>query len=207
MAKAGKKYSLVIYTRMIDRWWPALFILGLALIALAWPFYQDVYKRLAEPWRWMTMAGLGAFVILVSLMMLIMRKSAYVQPFGDHLKLATPLLRLNISYRRIQRSTTATMSSLFPPKSMKGMRRDILQPLANMTAVVIELNAFPMSPSVLRLFLSPFFFKDKSPHFVILVSNWMAFSTELESMRVNGSQSAQLRGVSNQSILSRLPKK
>ncbi|MBI2757351.1 MAG: hypothetical protein HYX49_01580 [Chloroflexi bacterium] len=206
MVKAGRRYPLVIYTRMIDRWWPAIFFLGLALLALAWPFYQDLYTRLTEPWRWMTLAGLGAILIFISFIMLALRKSAYVQPFGDHLLLATPFLRMNISYRRILRTTTASMAAMFPPKSLRGMKREIIEPLASMTAVVIELNAFPISPAALKFFLSPFFFKDRTPHFVILTQNWMGFSTELESLRASGNQPLQHR-TANQSILSKLPKK
>ncbi len=206
MAKAGRRYPLLIYTRMMDRWWPAVFCIGLALIALAWPFYSDLYTRLTEPWRWMTAAGLGAAVIFASLIMLAVRKSAYVQPFSDHLRLATPFLRLSISYRRIRRTTTATMYSLFPPRTLSGTKRDILEPLANLTAVVIELNSYPVSAATLKFFLSPFFFKDKTPHFVILVQNWMGFSTELESMRVSGNEPARPQP-DNYSILSRLPKK
>ncbi len=206
MAKAGRRYPLVIYTRMIDRWWPAIFLLGLATMALAWPFYQDVYTRLTEPWRWMTLAGVGAGVVLISLFMLMMRKSAYAQPFSDHLLLATPIFRLNISYRRVQRTSTAIMATLFPPRSMRGMKRDIIEPLTGMTAVVIDLNAYPVSRSVLIFFLSSFFFKDKTPHLVLLVQNWMGFSTEIESMRTSGNQSIHQQST-NQSILSRLPRK
>lgn len=206
MAKAGRRYPLVIYTRMIDRWWPAILLLGLATMALAWPFYQDLYTRITEPWRWMTLAGVGAGTVLISLFMLLMRKSAFVQPFSDHLLLATPVFRLNISYRRIQRTTTATMATLFPPKSIRGMKRDILEPLAGMTAVVVELNAYPISRATLNFFLSSFFFKDKTPHFVLLVQNWMGLSTEIESMRTSGNQSI-FQQSTNQSILTRLPKK
>jgi len=40
---------------MLDRWWPMLFLIGLSLLATAWPFYSDLYtphRRLAvgEPW-------------------------------------------------------------------------------------------------------------------------------------------------------------
>lgn len=206
MAKAGRRYPLLIYTRMMDRWWPAVFCIGLALIALAWPFYSDLYTRLTEPWRWMTLAGLGVVVVFISLIMLALRKSAYVQPFSDHLRLVTPLLRMKISYRRIRRTTTATMYSLFPPRTLSGTKRAIIEPLANLTAVVVELNSFPMSPAALKFFLSPFFFKDKTPHLIILVQNWMGFSTELESTRVSGNEPAQARPA-NYSILSRLPKK
>lgn len=206
MAKAGKRYPLLVYTRMLDRWWPALFFLGLALLALAWPFYSDLYTRLTAPWRWTALAGLGVVVIFVSLVMLVLRKSAYVQPFGDHFRLVTPFLRMNVSYRRIRRTATANMSALFPPKGMSGLKRDILEPLLKQTAVVIELNAYPIPRSTLRLFLSPFFFKDQTPHLVVLVRDWMGFSTELESLRVSGNEPARVRQI-NQSILSQLPRK
>ncbi len=206
MARAGRRYPLIIYTRMIDRWWPAIFLIGLALIPLAWPFYSDLYTRLTEPWRWMTMAGMGSGLMLISLIMLALRKSAYVRPFSDHLLLATPFLRMNISYRRVLRTTTATMATLFPPKSMRGMKRDIIEPIAGMTAVVVELNSLPISRTALKFFLSPFFFKDKTPHLVLLVQNWMGFSTEIESLRSSGNQPVR-QGPTNQSILSRLPKK
>lgn len=206
MARAGKRYPLLIYTRMLDRWWPALFVLGLAVAALAWPFYNDLYGRLTEPWRWMTLAGLGLGLILVSLLMLGLRKSAYVRPFSDHFLLVTPFLRLNVSYRRLQRTTTASVASLFPPKSLSGMRREIIYPFLSYTAVVIELNALPMPQSTLRLFLSPFFFKDKTPHLVLLIQDWLRFSTELDSLRVSGDAPVHVRR-GNDSILARLPKK
>ena len=206
MQKAGKRYSLVIYTRMVDRWWPAVLLLGLALLALAWPLYRDLFLRLAQPWRWKAMAGLGGVVILISLGMASLRKNAYVQPFSDHLRLVTPFLRMNISFRRIRRTTTASLSSLFPPRSVTGWKREIVEPLGQMTAVIVELNAYPIQPAALRFFLSPFFFRDKTPHFVFLVENWMGFSAELESMRVNGSLPEQ-KAASSKSILSQLPKK
>lgn len=204
--RAGKRYPLMLYTRMLDRWWPALFFIGLGAVALAWPFYSDLYTRLTEPWRWMTMAGVGGVVVLASLLLLALRGSAYVQPFPDHLRVVTPFLRLNISYRRILRTTTASMISLFPRRSLPGLKRDILEPLFSRTALVIELSALPIAASTLRLFLSPFFFKDRTPHIVILVRDWMQFSTELSSMRAGTpTYEAPPRGPS--SILSRLPGK
>ncbi|HEX2696880.1 MAG TPA: hypothetical protein VHM28_04180 [Anaerolineales bacterium] len=207
MAKAGKRYPLLIYTRMIDRWRPMIFLIGLALIALAWVPYSNPFTRLTESLRWMIPAAVGAGCILISLIMWIMRKSAYVQPFNDHLRLATPFLRLNISYRRIRRTTTASTAVLFPPKSLRGLRREIIGPLASLTAVIVEMNAMPMSMDALRFFLSPFFFKDKTPHLVLIVQNWMAFSTEIESMRVNATEPSRPLESGNQSILSRLPRK
>ena len=80
-------------------------------------------------------------------------------------------------------------------------------PLSKMTAVVVDLNAYPVSRAVLNFFLSPLFFKDRTAHFVILVDDWMRFSAELESLRVwgDGEPSPERQPVS--SILSKLPRK
>lgn len=207
MAKVRRRYPLVIYTHMIDRWWPAILLLGLALASLAWPLYQNPFMRLAEPWRWQAMALLGGTVVFISLVMASFRKSGYVQLFGDHLRLVTPFLRMNISYRRILRTTTVSFGATFPPKSISGWRREIITPLASMTAVKIDLNAFPLPLPALRFFLSPFFFKDSTPHFIILVKDWMGFSTELESLRVSGKMPIPEQKITDQSILSRLPRK
>ena len=84
--------------------------------------------------------------------------------------------------------------------------QDIVEPIAKMTAIVIEVSAMPMSQNALKLFLSPLFFKDKSPHIVILVSDWMRFSAEMDSMRHGGDipTPSHRRDIS---ILSKLPKK
>ncbi len=200
MARARPRYPLVIYTHMIDRWWPAIFVLGLALLGVAW----GIYNRGFEQWRWLGMAGIGGFNIFVGFLLLIVRKSAYVQVFTDHLRLATPFLRLNISYKRMRRTASTNMGALFPPNSLSKWRAGIIQPIAKMPVIVIELNAFPMSQSSLRLFLSPLFFKDKTPNFVILVNDWMRFSSELESMRT-GLTTSRTQQKKDSSILSHLP--
>jgi len=202
MARAGRRYSLLMYTRMLDRWWPALATLALGLFALAWQI-RIYFPEPAMIWRWESLAGAGVLSLVLALFFLILRRAAYVQPHNDHLRLVTPFLRLNISYKRIRRSVSATMAGLFPASTVKGLRREIVEPLADKTAIVLELTGYPVSPSVLRLFLSPFFFKDKTPHIVLLVNDWMRFSAELESLRAGGEVGTPRRRVSR-SILSRL---
>jgi hypothetical protein len=153
------------------------------------------------------MGSVGLFVVGVALFMFTLRRSAYVQLFNDHLRLVTPFLRINISYKRLQRTASATMGALFPPNSISSWRREIIEPLASRTALVIELNGYPISQTVLKFFLSPFFFKDKSPHFVLLVKDWMQFSAELETLRAGGGMTVPRKKPSSQSILSRLPHK
>ena len=202
-----RKYPLIVYRHMLNRWWPAMFALGLGMFALAYSEYINPMAQFIS-WRWQLFAGIGVLAILVGLFFIIIKQFAYVQVFPTYLKLVTPFLRLKVSYKRITRTTATEMRLLFPPKSMSWWIREIFAPLSSRTAVVIDLNSYPISPRILHLFLSRFFFKDKTPHFVILVNDWMQFSTELESMRTNTNPDGGRRQKRpRDSILSRLPQK
>lgn len=203
----GRRYPLIVYRHMLNRWWPAMIAIGLGMFALA---YSEYIQPLAQfiAWRWQLAAGMGGLAIVIGLFFIILRHFAYVRVYPTYLKLVTPFMRVNISYKRIRRTTTTEMRHLFPPSSLSWWMQEIMAPLSHLTAMVIEFNSHPVSPSVLRLFLSRFFFKDKTPHIVILVNDWMLFSSELESMRSNTDPTpTHPRKRSRDSILSRLPQK
>ena len=195
MAKGGRKYRLLIYEYMLNRWWPMTFLTATAIfinVGVLWAA-EWYFKNPAEnPLPTLSMTGqvimlaIGMICLLFTMFLLITRKMAYVQLFNDHLKLATPFLRLNISYKRIHRTTTAQIFNLFPPKSLSGWNRELIAPISGNTAIVIHLTSYPLPRISLRLFLSPFFFYDKTSHFVLAVDDWMAFSTELDSRRAGG---------------------
>ncbi|MFO3797325.1 MAG: hypothetical protein ACK8QZ_08590 [Anaerolineales bacterium] len=181
MKTIGNRYPLLIYVRMMDRWWPATLLLALALFGLAWGVSRGPLQ--GQPWRWIGLLLAGGFALLVTLLLWVFRYMAYIQPSAESISIVTPFLRFNISYKRLRRITSSEMFALFPSKMLSFWDREILEPLLHKTALVLELNSWPLSPFILRLFLSPFFFRDKTPHLVILVDNWMRLNTELESFR------------------------
>lgn len=207
MPRGGHRYPLIVYRHLLNRWWTPMFAIGVVMFALAYGEYtHPVYRFI--PWRWQLFAAIGVLSILVGVFLLVIRQMAYIQPFPGYIKLVTPFMRINISYKRLVKTTTSEMRYLFPPKSMSGWIRDIFAPLAGQTALVLELKSYPVSPVLLRLFLSRFFFKDKTPHFVILVRDWMGLSTEIDSYRTGlDSEPRPARKRGKDSILSRLPKK
>jgi len=207
MARGGTKFPLVVYQHLLNRWWTPMIAMGLGMFGIAYGQYMEPLGPFL-PMRWIPLVVIGVLAIIVGIFFLIIRQIAYIQAFPGYLKLVTPFLRLNISYKRIHKTATVEMRQLFPPKSMSGWMRDIFSPLASQTALVIELKSYPISPVILRMFLSRFFFKDKTPHFVILVKDWMKFSSELDSMK-SGIDPNPPRAKKQQSnsILSRLPKK
>ncbi|HSO12269.1 MAG TPA: hypothetical protein VLT51_07830 [Anaerolineales bacterium] len=207
MARGGHKFPLIVYQHLLNRWWTPMFAIGLVMFVLAYGEYtHPVYKFI--PWRWQLFAGIGVLAIFVGIFFLVIRQIAYIQPFPGFIKLVTPFMRVNISYKRLHKTTTSEMRLLFPPKSMSGWMRNIFAPLASQTALILELKAYPLSPVLLRMFFSRFFFKDKTPHFVILVKDWMGLSSEIDSFRTGvdpDPRPVKKRG--NDSIFSRLPKK
>ena len=206
MARAGHKYPLIVYRHLVSRWWSPMVAIGLGMFALAYSEYIDPIGRFL-PQRWQLFAGIGGLAIFLGLFFWAIRYFAYVQLLANHLKLVTPFLQVNISYKRIKKTTATEMRYLFSSKKMSGWVREIFSPLATQTAVVIELSGYPISPVLLRLFLSRFFFKDKTPHLVILVKDWMRFSAELESMRSGIDPNPPPQKRSRDSLLSRLPQK
>ncbi|MGD0612532.1 MAG: hypothetical protein ABSB41_13555 [Anaerolineales bacterium] len=187
MPPGGSRHTLLLYTYILNRLWRGLLATGIVLIALAvgldllpgW-LPQDAFLQVESLRLWVT-GAVGALVIFVAIFLVAFRKSAYVQPYRDHLRLVTPFLRLNISYRRIRQASCTEMARLFP--NVKGWQRTFLRPLAGKMAIVLDLDGYPISRGALRLFLSPFFFPDRTTRLALLVPDWMEFSTELESMR------------------------
>jgi len=207
MARGGTKFPLIVYQHILSRWWTPMIAIGLGLFALA---YLEYIKPISQfiSWRWQLFAIVGGIAVLVGFFFLVIRQFAYVQAFPGYLKLVTPFMRINISYKRINKTTASEMRQLFEFKKMSGWAQEIFSPLAGKTALVIELKSYPMSPVILRLFLSRFFFKDKTTHLVILVKDWMSLSGELDSMRsgVDPNPPPSQKRPKN-SILSKLPPK
>ena len=197
--KVGKRYPLLIYEYTLGRWWTATLAISIVLFILWWCL--PTLKEKSD-WKDMALLLISGAALLMTIFIFLMRKAAYVRPYSNHLRLVTPFLRLNISYKRIVQTRVTEMSSLFPSSKLSNMQRESMTALMSKTALVIELNESPIPRSILLFFLSPFFFKDKTPHFVFLVDKWMSLSTELESLRTGGSLPSSKEKNSIDSILS-----
>jgi len=182
MASTGKRHPLLFYRRAMDRLWVATLFLGIILGGVwVWFWMSDTPLITPGNETWILAGSVAALGFTV--FAYIARRAAYVQPRRDHLRLVTPFLRMNISYRRIRSVHPASFQQLFPPGKASWAQRSFLEPFYGRTAVVIELTSYPMSPGLLRFFLAPQMFSPQSTGFVILVPDWMEFSTELDTFR------------------------
>jgi len=206
MAKGGRRYPLLIYREALDRLWPEIFWMGAGLLGLSL-LGRFVFPGRGDAWRWEWLMGLSVAPFVVALFLFVIRGVAYIQPQSTHLRFVTPILRFNISYKRLRKYTASEMRGIFPPsKKIRGWKREVVGKFASKTALVLELSGWPLSPGLVKFFLSPLFFRDNTPHFVILVNDWMRLSSEIDSMRTGGGVKPQARP-QERSILSRLPRK
>lgn len=189
MAPKGQRHRLIMYTYVLDHYWRATLGIGVVLLALvaavAWlPSVLPDYTppQIADRMLRLT-GGVGVFAICVGVFLVILRKSAYVQPCANHLRLVTPFLRMNISYQRLIHASSADMGRLFLLEQLKGQKRAYLRPIAKQTAILLELKGWPLPRWALNLFLSPLFFPDKTARLALLVPDWIGFGNELESFR------------------------
>lgn len=189
MPLRGQRHRLILYTYILNRFWRRTFVIGIVLLglvaALTWlPSVLPQYKPPQIDERILRLAGgVGAFAIFLAIFLVAVRKSAYVQPFDNHLRLVTPFLRMNISYRRFIQTYSAKMGRLFPLEHLKGQKRAFMTPLTDYSVLVLELKGWPLPRWALKLYLSPFFFPDTTSRLALLVPDWIRFSAELETFR------------------------
>lgn len=180
----GKRYPLLLYQRAARRHRWTAFLLAFLLLALWLLVYLgwvDWPKAQHAPWL---MAG-GLVASLYWLLTLLGPRFAYVQPRQNHLRLRTPLYRLQISYRRIISTRPINLTKTFPPSSLRKSELNLLEPFMNQPALGVDMRAFPMPRWQLRLFFSRFFFTPEGPGFVLIVDDWMKLSEQI-SDRIEG---------------------
>lgn len=179
--KTGKKHTLLLYRRMMDRLWPSTLLLALLLLGI-WGLSEYNIAQVLEYQDDTLLLVTGGFCLAFSLFAFIVRKSAYVQAASDHLKLVTPFYRVNISYQRMRSLHPALIMRIFPAGKQGWAENNYLEPFSNFTALILELNSYPLNPRLLRLFFPRQIFSPYSRGLVLLVDDWMALSTEVDSL-------------------------
>jgi len=185
MKKKNRKTSrhiLLLNKRMMDRLLFPSFILGLLLgVIWWWSNFMDttIIENGNNAW-----IAVSAFVALsFTLLAFVTRRMAYVQAYNTHLRIVTPFLRLNISYKRIRNTHPADFHQLFPANRASWAQTRFLAPFYGMTAVIVEMHSFPISPKLLRLFLPSQMFSKNAEGLVLLVPEWMKLSTDIDTYR------------------------
>ena len=178
--KRGKRHSLLLYRRTMDRLWGITVLLGLVLFALWW--YGRDFTLFYRPGLVETLVLLAAVLSLgVGIFAFVARFLSFVQPNEDHLLIATPFFRLKTSYRRVVEVRSIEFRMIVPFDRLSWAYRTYLDPFIGETVVVVRLRSYPVPPWVLKLFFPRFMLFPEAPGFVLVVPDWMKLSVELDS--------------------------
>ena len=187
--KAGSRHPLLFYRRTMDRLWKITLLLGLFMLAVwGWTIYRPS-SVLSSSGVWMLGGAIAALALTA--FAFFARYMAYVQAHAQYLKVVTPFLRMNVSYRRFRSVYPVLVQQLFPPKDSKRSQQNFLEPFYGKTAVVVDLRGYPLNPTLLKLFLPSQMFSPRTTGLVFVVSDWMGFSTELDSLQGSWLQQRQ----------------
>jgi hypothetical protein len=178
--RSGKRFRLLIYGRMWQRWaWPCILIVP-ASIALWW--FAPRISILYAPFRPLALVPIPVALAILAYAYLA-RRLAWVQCRPNHLRIQTPLYPLVVSYGRVKVVRPQTFAQVFAPAQEKQARRRWLRPYWGKTALVVDLTKYPIGQAWLRLWFSPYLLAPQAPGFVLLVEDWIALSRQLDEFR------------------------
>lgn len=177
---AGDRFPLLLYLRVLAPYRRAAFALAILLLGLWYPVsLQWVDWPVPPADRWL-MAG-GLVSLGFALFTTFAPRAAYVQPMRDHLRLSTPIVRLAISFRRIESTRPVDIAKAFPRAVLRSGERRLLAPFAGKTALAVDLFALPVRPALLRLFFHRLILSPDRTGFLFIVSDWIELSRQLSS--------------------------
>ncbi len=178
--RQGKRFRLLIYERMWQRWAGILVLIILASLVMWW-FSPSLSLETLWEQALTLVPAIGAGLIL--LFAFFSRRMAWVQCRSNHLRIQTPFYPLAVSYGRIKGTYPQQFHEVFDPAKVKGGRRRWLEPYWGQTVLLVELSRYPVRESWLRLWFSPYLLLPDSPGFVFLVDDWMGLSRQLDDYR------------------------
>jgi hypothetical protein len=189
--KRGKRFRLLLYERMWQRWaFPCLMLVPASIalwflvprISFIPPSLDLPLLDFRIPLRpLIPVPAMAAAVILIYTY--LARCTAWVQCRDSHLLIKTPIYPLAISYGRIKAVRPSRLSQIFDPAKERAGRRDWLGPYWGKTALAIETSKYPVDKRWLRLWFNPYLFAPNMVGFVLLVEDWMTLSRQISDYR------------------------
>ena len=179
-----RRFPLLIYRRYHElhrglSW--LLMALGIALVVTAALMYLIRPRGLGGDPAWLLWPGVVFFFFGLARFMLTwaISRVTYVQCTPRNVKIQTPLVPVEFSYRRLIGTRPTNLSDVFPPRKQKGARRAMLEDLWGETVIVVELKGYPISKKLLRLIMGPYLLTPRGTGFVLLVKDWMALNRQI----------------------------
>ena len=187
---AGKKHPLLVYRIRYQRHRGLYFIAAFALFA----FYGALHLLPPETWaaippwvndlNWL-LVPIGGVVLALAIFRLLASSIPYVQCSERNIKIQAPLYQVVFSYKRVRETHPNTLFHMFEDaKLSRGARNFVFSDqYGGHTAIVIEMNSWPMSVRLMRFWLGNLVFAPDSRALVLWVEDWMGLNRELSDYK------------------------
>lgn len=204
----GRRYRLRLYQGMMARYRNPALLLAILLLAL-WIMLRNGWvswpSASSAPWA---LAG-GLVSAAYAVFAWVGPLTSYVQPRHNHVRIQTPIYRLNVSYRRLVNVRPVDFTKTFPPNLQPRRDRKVLRQFSGRTAVGIDMHAWPFRRWVLKLFLSRYNLAPDRPGLIFLADDWIQLSNQLTA-HVDAHRTSQIErpgtpGISVADILNPKP--
>jgi hypothetical protein len=185
----GRKHPLLAY-RLRYRGQRGLYF-GVALAVLA--LYAAVNLLPAETWvnvpwvhdlDWLLLL-IGIVVLVMAIFRVIAAAVPHVQCSERNIKLQAPLYQVVFSYKRVRETRPNTLFYVLEKGRLsRGERKFALDDRhGGQTAVIVEMNSWPMSMRWMRFWLGNLVFSSDNRALVLWVEDWMTLNREISDYK------------------------
>ena len=185
----GKKHPLLVYRVRFRRNLGLFFIAALAMLAL----FGAIRLLPAETWAnvpwvyqidWLLFI-VGLLLLAIAVVRFIATRVPYVQCSDRNIKIRGPLYQVVFSYKRVHETRPNTLFHVFEKGGLsRGERKFVMDDrYGGQTAVIVEMNSWPMSVRSMRFWLGNLVFSADNRALVLWVEDWMDLNREISDSK------------------------
>jgi hypothetical protein len=185
----GKKHPLLVYRVRFRRNLGLFFFAAFAVLAL----FGAIQLLPAETWvnvpwvhqlDWVLLI-VGVLLLFIAIVRFIATRVPYVQCSDRNIKIRAPLYQVVFSYKRVHETRPNTLFHVFEKGGLsRGERKFVMDDrYGGQTAVIVEMNSWPMSVRSMRFWLGNLVFSSDNRALVLWVEDWMDLNRELSDYK------------------------
>jgi hypothetical protein len=185
------KYRLLAYYQMGHRMRTLPFLVAflcLVMLLFGWSAHTGIAAErvnldiLLAFWegRYFLVAAVAACVVMYIIAVIIARRS-FVQLRPMTMRIQAGLFRMDVAYKRIQKLRLVQVGMQYPPSSLRGRDRAIIEPLQGMTATAVDLKSWPVKKKLLQRLWSKFMFSPDGDSILLMVEEPIVLNQQIDN--------------------------
>lgn len=194
----GQKHRIIFIRHSLNRIWRNLIVSDLILWGLWWiaPYIDGTPFR--PPNDKYLFIGASLLMVIV-VMAILMRNSAFVQARGSDVLISLPFFRVKVPYANIEGVRMVLYKNLYEKKGLSWANKRFMRPYRQKTMVTLSVKKYPGSETMLKILLPSYMFLPDEKGFLFYIKYYLEFNTEVDS-RLNEARSYSAEQPSRQKI-------